>query len=71
MTAYGTEFFSMNDVKRLRIIQDIIDRRLTTRLAASRLEKSDRHYQRLLERYHEQGHFHLLTGGVASLICPR
>ncbi len=60
MTAYGTEFFSMNDVKRLRIIQDIIDRRLTTRLAASRLEKSDRHYQRLLERYHEQGHFHLL-----------
>lgn len=52
MTAYGTEFFSMNDVKRLRIIQDIIDRRLTTRLAASRLEKSDRHYQRLLERYH-------------------
>ena len=67
MTAYGTEFFSMNDVKRLRIIQDIIDRRLTTRLAASRLEKSDKHYQRLLERYHEQGHFHLLTGGVARL----
>ena len=70
MTAYGTEFFSMNDVKRLRIIQDIIDRRLTTRLAASRLEKSDRHYQRLLERYHEQGHFHLLTGGVARLVWP-
>lgn len=32
MTAYGTEFFSMNDVNRLRILQDVIDRRLTTRL---------------------------------------
>lgn len=28
MTAYGTEFFSMNDVNRLRILQDVIDRRL-------------------------------------------
>ncbi len=33
----------MNDVNRLRILQDVIDRRLTTRLAASRLEISDRH----------------------------
>lgn len=37
MTAYGTEFFSMNDVNRLRILQDVIDRRLTTRLAANRV----------------------------------
>lgn len=41
MTAYGTEFFSMNDVNRLRVLQDVIDRRLTTRLAATRLEISD------------------------------
>lgn len=33
----------MNDVNRLRILQDVIDRRLTTRLAATRLEISDRH----------------------------
>ena len=26
MTAYGTEFFSMRDVNRLRILQDVIDR---------------------------------------------
>lgn len=25
MTAYGTEFFSMNDVNRLRILQDVRD----------------------------------------------
>lgn len=53
MTAYGTEFFSMNDVNRLRILQDVIDRRLTTRFAANRLEISDRRCRRLLERYRE------------------
>lgn len=43
----------MNDVNRLKILQDVIDRRLTTRLAASRLEISDRLCRRLLERYRE------------------
>ncbi len=40
----------MNDVNRLRILQDVIDRRLTTRL-----EISDRHCRCLLERYREYG----------------
>lgn len=53
MTAYGTEFFSMNDVNRLRIFQNVIDRRLTILFAANRLENSDRHCRRLLERYRE------------------
>ena len=63
MTAYGTEFFSMNDVNRLRILQDVIDRRLTTRLrlAARRLEISDRHCRRLLERYREHGPLSLVN----------
>ncbi len=47
MTAYGTEFFSMNDVNRLRILQDVIDRRLTTQMAAQRLGISDRQCRRL------------------------
>lgn len=59
MTAYETELFSMNDVNRLRILQDVIDRRLTTRLAASRLEISDRYCRRLLERYREHGQLSL------------
>ena len=33
MTAYGSEFFTMNDVNRLQISQDVVDNRLTTRLA--------------------------------------
>lgn len=61
MTAYGTEFFSMNDVNRLRILQDVIDRRLTKRLAANRLEISDRHCRRLLERYREHGPLSLVN----------
>lgn len=56
----------MNDVNRLRILQDVIDRRLTTRLAATRLEISDKHCRRLLERYRDMGRFHLLTVVVAS-----
>ena len=51
----------MNDVNRLRVLQDVIDRRLTTRLAASRLEISDRHCRRLLERYREHGPLSLVN----------
>lgn len=51
----------MNDVNRLRILQDVIDRRLTTRLAANRLEISDRHCRRLLERYREHGPLSLVN----------
>lgn len=47
----------MNDVNRLRILQDVIDRRLTTRLAASRLEISDRHCRRLVEHYEHYVNF--------------
>jgi len=35
MTALAAEFFSMSDVNRLRILQDVIDHRLITRLAAT------------------------------------
>lgn len=51
----------MNDVNRLRILQDVIDRRLTTRLAATRLDISDRHCRRLLERYREHGPLSLVN----------
>ena len=51
----------MNDVNRLRILQDVIDCRLTTRLAATRLEISDRHCRRLLERYREHGPLSLVN----------
>ena len=51
----------MNDVNRLRILQDVIDRRLTTRLAATRLEISDRRGRRLLECYREHGPLSLVN----------
>lgn len=55
MTASGAEFFTMNEVNRLKMIQDVIDRRLTTHLAAERLGISDRQCRRLLQRYREDG----------------
>lgn len=36
MTALAAEFFTLDEVNRLKIIQDVIDRRLTTQMAAQR-----------------------------------
>ena len=54
MTAHAAEFFTLDEVNRLKIIQDVLDR-LTTQLAAERLGISDRHCRRLLERYRTDG----------------
>lgn len=43
----------MNDVNQLGILQDVIERRLTTRLETCQLEISERYCRRLLERYRE------------------
>lgn len=55
MTAYGSECFTMNEVNCLKILQDVIDGRLTTSLASQRLGLTDRHCRRLLARYRESG----------------
>ncbi|SVT90724.1 transposase [Klebsiella pneumoniae] len=55
MTAHAAEFFTLDEVNRLKIIQDVIDRRLTTQMAAQRLGISDRQCRRLLSRYRESG----------------
>lgn len=55
MTAHAAEFFTLDEVNRLKIIQDVVDRRLTTLMAAQRLGISDRQCRRLLARYREDG----------------
>lgn len=55
MTAYGSECFTMNEVNRLKILQDVIDGRLTTSLASQRLGITERHCRRLLAHYRESG----------------
>ncbi len=42
MTANAAEFFTLNEVNRLKIIQDVVDWRLTTQMAVQRLGISDR-----------------------------
>jgi len=34
MTAHAAEFFTLDEVNRLKIIQDVVDRRLITQMAA-------------------------------------
>lgn len=36
MTAHAAEFFTLDEVNRLKIIQDVVDQRLTTLMAAQR-----------------------------------
>lgn len=55
MVASAAEFSTMNEVNRLKVIPDVVDRRLTTHLAAERLGISDRHCRRLLQRYRADG----------------
>lgn len=55
MTAHAAEFFTLDEVNRLKIIQDVVDRRLTTLMAAQRMGISDRQCRRLLSRYRESG----------------
>lgn len=42
MMAHAAEFFTLDEVNRLKIIQDVIDRRLTTQMAANRLGMTNR-----------------------------
>lgn len=55
MTAHAAEFFTLDEVNRLKIIQDVVDQRLTTLMAAQRLGISDRQCRRLMSRYRESG----------------
>ncbi|MBC4750634.1 helix-turn-helix domain-containing protein [Klebsiella variicola] len=45
----------MDKVNRLKIIQDVVDRRLTNQMAAQRLSISNRQCRCLLSRYRESG----------------
>ncbi|OUC37082.1 hypothetical protein BJP35_2347 [Enterobacter sp. J49] len=45
----------MDEVNRLKIIQDVVDLRLTTQTAAQHLGFSDRQSRHLLSRYPESG----------------
>lgn len=46
MMAHAAEFFTLDEVNRLKIIQDVVDRRLSI---------YDRQCRRLLSRYREHG----------------
>jgi len=55
MTAHATEFFTLDEVNRLKIIQDVVDQRITTQMAAQRAGHQRRHCRRLLVCYRDHG----------------
>ena len=55
MTPHAAEFFTLDEVNRLKIIQDVVDLRLTTQTTAQHLGIFDRQSRHLLSRYPESG----------------
>ena len=53
MMAHAAEFFTLDEVNRLKIIQDLVDRRLTIQLAAQRRGISYRQCRCLKSSYRE------------------
>lgn len=51
MSAESSGVFTLKEINRVKIIQDVIERRITTRRAAEHLGISDRQCRRLLARY--------------------
>ena len=48
MSAESSGVFTLKEINRIKIIQDVIERRITTRRAAEHLGISDRQCRRLL-----------------------
>lgn len=69
MTAHAAEFLTLDEVKRLKVIQDVVDRHLTTLITAQRLGISDPH-RRLLSRYREYGPL-VLRPSLVRELCAR
>lgn len=55
MCAESSGMFTLKEINRVKIIQDVIERRMTTHRAAEHLGISDRQCRRLLVRYREEG----------------
>lgn len=55
MTIHDAGMFTMKEINRLKILQDIIDRNLRPGLTAKMLGITPRHCSRLLKRYRQSG----------------
>lgn len=55
MSAESSGLFTLKEINRIKILQDVIDRRTTSGRAAELLGVTPRHCSRLLSRYREHG----------------
>lgn len=68
MSAESSGVFTLKEINRIKIIQDVIERRITTRRAAEHLGISDRQCRRLLARYREGGRLVWPADDVACVV---
>lgn len=55
MAIHDAGMFTVKEINRLKILQDVIDRNLRPRQAAEMLGITPRHCSRLLKRYRQSG----------------
>lgn len=55
MAIRGSGMFTVKEINRFKILQDVIDRNLRPGQAAEMLGITPRHYSRLLKRYRQSG----------------
>lgn len=70
MSAESSGVFTLKEINRIKIIQDVIERRITTRRAAEHLGISDRQCRRLLARYREGGPLGMVACVVTASCHP-
>jgi hypothetical protein len=55
MSAESSEIFTLKEINRIHVLQDVIGRRISSGRAAELLGVTSRHCSRLLNRYRENG----------------
>lgn len=66
MTAHAAEFFTLDEINRLKIIHSVVEKRMRRRDAAHQLALTERQTQRLMNRIRESG-----AAGLANLRLGR
>ncbi len=74
MSAESSGLFTLKEINRIQILQDVIDRRISSGRAAELLGMTPRHCSRLLNQYRENGPLsisHRSSGNPGNRLLPK
>lgn len=71
MSAESSGLFTLKEINRIQILQDVIDRRMTSGRAAELLGITPRHCSRLLNRYREHGPLSISNRNPGNRLLPK